>query len=239
VALGNAPNYSRRKSEQNIQATLTTAFEQAQSTRRTAEQAYNDQATLKGRFDKEDVAGWAKKQEGAQALQAERAGILQQRQVYSAEAAVIEDEIRAAREEIEATRDADLETLNQEAEENRERRAAQLESLSDQKSVSLQAARGRHAEQAAANQEKLGDTRVALERAKIEAERVEGPEDVRALVSNLRDEIDEIKDSLVGARDLVVTRNQESAAARWATAGSTWCCQFSRGWCQTPATATS
>ncbi|MBP0633514.1 ATP-binding protein [Cupriavidus sp. AcVe19-1a] len=51
----------QQESEQNIQATLTTAFEQAQSNRRTAEQAYDDQAALKARFDKEDVAGWAKK----------------------------------------------------------------------------------------------------------------------------------------------------------------------------------
>ncbi|TPQ32014.1 ATP-binding protein [Cupriavidus pinatubonensis] len=202
------------ESEQNIQATMTAAFEQAQSNRRTAELAHNDQAALKARFDKEEVAGWAKKQESVQALQAERAGILQQRQVYSAEADLIEDEIRAAREEIEATREADLETLNQEADENRERRAAQLESLNDQKSASLEAARGRHAEQTAVNQEKLVETRLALERANIESERVEGPDEARALVRDLRDQIDEIKDALVGAREVVVTRNQESAAAR-------------------------
>ncbi|SOZ19188.1 conserved protein of unknown function (plasmid) [Cupriavidus taiwanensis] len=204
----------QQESEQNIQATLTSAFEQAQSNRRTAEQAYNDQAAIKARFDKEDVAGWAKKQEGVPALQAERAGILQQRQVYSAEAALIEDEIRAAREEIEATREADLEVLNRDADENRERRAAQMQSLNDQKSASHDAARSRHAEQTTANQEKLVETQLALERGKIEAERVEGPEDARALVGDLRDQIDDIKDSLVGARRLEVTRNQESLAAR-------------------------
>ncbi len=143
-------------------------------------------------------------------MQAERAGILQQRQVYSAEAAVIEDEIRAAREEIETTR----ETLNQEAEENRERRQAQLESLNSQKNASLEAARGHHAEQATANQEGLVEARVALESANIESKRVEGPDDARALVNDLRDQIDGIKDSLVGARNLVVTRTQESVAAR-------------------------
>jgi len=204
----------RQEAEQDIQTTLTTALEQAQANRRTADQAYNDQAALKTRFDTEDVAGWAKKQESVQELQAERAGILKQRQVYSAEAAIIDDEIRAARDDIDATRDADLETLNVEADENRDRRAAQLESLSTQKNASLESARERHSEQATANQGELLDTRVALERAKIESNRVEGPEEARALVNDLRDQIDDIKDSLVGARSLEMTRAQESAAAR-------------------------
>ncbi|MHA7678582.1 ATP-binding protein [Cupriavidus sp. PET2-C1] len=204
----------QQESEQDIQTTLNTALEQAQANRRAAGQAYSDQAALKKRFDTEDVAGWAKKQESIQGLQAERAGILQQRQVYSAEAAIIDDEIRAAREEIDAIREADLETLNREAAENRERRAAQLESLNSQKNASLEGARGRHAEQATANQGKAIETRVALEGARIGSARVEGPEEDRALVNELRDQVDAIKDSLVGARSLEVARNQESAAAR-------------------------
>lgn len=204
----------QQESEQNIGITLSTALEQAQVDRRAADQAYNDQVALKKHFETEDAAGWAQKQEGVQELQAERAGILKQRRVYSAEAAIIDDEIRAAREDIEATRDADLETLDREDNQKRERRAAQLESLNSQKNASLGAARERHAEQAAADQAKLLDTRVALESAKISSARIEGPEETRALVNDLRDQIDDIKDSLVGARSLEVARNQEDAAAR-------------------------
>lgn len=204
----------QQESEQDIQTTLNTALEQAQIIRRTADQAFNDQAALKTRFDNGDAAGWAKKQENVQELQAERAGILNQRKVYSAEAAIIDDEIRAARESIDAARESDLETLSREAEENRERRSAQLESLNNQKNASLEAARERHAEQTTANQAKLIETRVALEGAKIGSTRVEGPEEARALVNDLRDQIDDIKDSLVGARNLEVTRGQESMAAR-------------------------